>query len=192
MNVTLRVSDCRGRTQPLNQGSNFDLLLDVQMKRWSDYSLGRSFSQTHTYASKPVHTSVGSTSGSLSLSVLPLKRHQNAADVKAMYVLFILLYEGCLLHTHTECVRLALCVSNQTNRLRRREVRTLGGMDTKSAGDNMVSVLWINDCFLGLTPSQPGNWGGAWLAAAMGSVSWRGVWKPVGWGGGDCEWQRQV
>lgn len=34
-----------------------------------------------------------------------------------------------------------LCVSNQTNRQRRREVGTLGSMDTKSEGDNMVSVL---------------------------------------------------
>lgn len=50
---------------------------------------------------------------------------------------------------------MALCVSNQTNRLRRREVRTLGRMDTKSEGNNMLSVLWMNDGFPGATPSRP-------------------------------------
>lgn len=69
-------------------------------------------------------------------------------------------YSGCLFwHTHAEQIWLALCVSNQTNRLRRREVRTLGRMATKSEGDNMVCVLCMNDGFPGPTPSQHGPQG---------------------------------
>lgn len=87
--------------------------------------------------------------------------------------------------THTDLVWLALRVSNQTNRLGRREVRTPGRMDTKSEGDNMVSVLWINDGFPGQTPSQPSplrQGGGGSLAAARSRVPWMGAWS-MGWAG---------
>lgn len=50
---------------------------------------------------------------------------------------------------------MCLCVSNQTNRLRRNGVRTPGRMDTKSEGNNMVSVLWMSDRFPGWVPSRP-------------------------------------
>lgn len=101
--------------------------------------------------------------------------------------------------THTDLVWLALRVSNQTNRLGRREVRTPGRMDTKSEGDNMVSVLWINDGFPGQTPSQPSPLRqGVGVRSLLPGAGCHG-WEPGAWGGrvldkrgsGRYEWSRQ-
>ncbi|TNN74604.1 hypothetical protein EYF80_015151 [Liparis tanakae] len=77
----------------------------------------------------------------------------------------------------------------KTNRLRRREVRTLGRTDTKSERDNMVSVLWVNDG-LSRPDARPETGGaGPGLASAKSRAPWRGAWR---WAGAGYKWLRQV